>query len=162
MSSRESMKKYILIGISILIVMGLFIAYFMGKKQDKSFQEADALYSALVQHIQEEKYEEALILTEGLKEQQIKSEVLNYITAIVNANTGDFNQATKHMERTLYLNPHKVEDSMFMLQFVEMLLFAERMEDAAIVLEKCTTLPIPESYPQYMERIEQLQEQLNG
>ncbi|MBD7984593.1 hypothetical protein H9649_08380 [Sporosarcina sp. Sa2YVA2] len=162
MNFSELRRLYILILIIVVLIMGLLVAFFIGKKQDKAFKNEDALYGAMVQHIEEKKFEDALILAEGIKEQQKKSEILNYATALIYGNTGDFDQAARNMQRALDLNPHKVEDSIFMLQFAEMLLFAERNEDAAVVLEKCATLPIPESYPQYMERIEQLQGQLNG
>lgn len=162
MSFSSTNRKYIFIGVILIVIIGLFIAYFLGKKQDQKFAHEDALYNALVQHLQEEKYEDSLIIADNLKKQQQESEILNYAIALAAANTGEFEKAVSHMQRTMDFNPHKVEDSMFMLQYAEMLLFAEREADAKIVLERCTTLPIPETYPQYEERIQQLLSQING
>lgn len=61
------------------------------------------------------------------------------------------------------INPHKVEDPMFMLQFGEVLLFAERFGDSKIVLEKCREWGwIPESYPTYQERVTELLTQIEN
>lgn len=161
MSLSNTSRKYIFSGFALMVIIGFIAAYFMGKNQDQKFDKEDTLYNALVQHFQEGKYEEALIIADNFKKPQQESEVLNYAIALAAANTGEFEKAVSHMQRTMDLNPHKVEDSMFMLQFAEMLLFSERNDDAEIVLERCTTLPVPESYPQYMERVQQLLSQIN-
>ena len=61
------------------------------------------------------------------------------------------------MQKAMDINPHNVENAMFMLQFGEMLLFAERFEDAKMVLARCQESGwVPEEYPTYQERVQEL------
>ena len=65
--------------------------------------------------------------------------------------------AAVHMQKTLDINPHKVEDAMFMLQFGEILFFAQRYDNAKTVLTRCQESGwVPAEYPEYQQRVQEL------
>ena len=157
MEFKESTRKYILIGLVLVIVIGLVSAKVLGKKQDEDFAMDDALYQQVSQLYSEGAYEEAAQYSAELLKRQPDSEVVNYLGGLIAANTGETEQAAILLQKTLDINPHKVEDAMFMLQFGEVLVSAERLADAKIVLEKCREMAwAPAEYPTYQERVTQL------
>lgn len=160
MNLRDSSKKYIVIGLSLFVMLGLITASILGKKQDTAFQLDDVEYSHVVQQFQEGQYAEVIEKSTALEIRQGSSEQVNYLIALASANTGEIEKSLRHMQRTLDINPHRVEDSMFMLQFAEFLVMAEQKEEAELVLERCVSLPVPESLPDYQERVAELQLQL--
>lgn len=163
MNLRESTRKYILLGIVLFIAVGLLSAKVLAKKQDNEFATDDALYQQITQLYSEGNYEQAAILSSELLLRQPKSEAVNYVGGLVAANTGEYAQAAILLQKTLDINPYKVEDAMFMLQFGEILYFAERYADAKIVLEKCREWGwAPESYPTYQERVTELLTQIEN
>ena len=94
---------------------------------------------------------------------QPKSEVANYLGGLISADNGDYKQSVILLQKTLDINPYKVEDPMFMLPFGEVLFFAERYDDAKVVLEKCREWGwVPESYPTYQERVTELLTQIEN
>lgn len=160
MNVSDSARRYIVMGLALFVILGLITASILGNKQDTAFQNNNVLYGMLTQQLQEGNYNDALATAELLGESQKTSEVVNYITALAAINAGENDKALMHMQRTLDINPHKVEDSMFMLQYAEILVQAEKKDEATQVLERCEVLPVPEIFPEYKERIIQLQEQL--
>ena len=157
MQLKESTRKYILLGIVAIIIVGILSAKVMGKKQDEVFASEDILYQQVTQLYSEGNYEQASTFASKLLLEQPKSEVVNYLGAIIAASNNDFTQAAILMQKTMDLNPYKVEDAMFMLQFGEILYFAERYEDAKIVLVRCQESGwAPEQYPTYQERVTEL------
>lgn len=160
MNVSDSTRRYIVLGLAFFVLMGLISATVMGNKQDKAFQNNNVLYGLMTQQLQEGNYSDALVAAEVLGESQKSSEVVNYFTALAAINAGETDKALMHMQRALDINPHKVEDSMFMLQYAEMLVQSEKKDEATQVLERCEVLPVPELFPNYKERILQLQDQL--
>ena len=102
-------------------------------------------------------YDQTLAISKELEKNHASSEIVNYYSAVSAANIGELDNATIHMQRALDINPHNVEDSMFMLQYAEMLVYAEKKEEAMQVIERCKTLAVPAEFPQYMERIIELE-----
>jgi len=160
MNLSVSQRKYILLGLVVFVLLGTVTASIMGKKQDKVFQLNDLEYNQVVQQLQDGNYVEAFEASRHLENRQVSSEAVNYIIALAAANFGNVEKGLNHMQRTLDINPHRVESSVFMLQYAEFLIMVDRNDDAMEVLNRCATLPIPESYPQYQERVIQLQEQI--
>ncbi|MBE1556412.1 tetratricopeptide repeat protein [Sporosarcina limicola] len=160
MNLSDSSRKYIVIGLSLFVMIGLITASIMGKKQNTAFQLDDTEYSHAVQQLQEGNYAGALEASSALETRQGSSEQVNYLIALAAANSGEIEKSLKHMQRTLDRNPHRVEDAMFMLQYAEFFVMAEQKDEAVLVLDRCATLPIPEDYPEYQERVAQLQQQL--
>lgn len=153
----EAVRKYILIGFVVLIAGGLITAKIMAKKQDEQFAYEDALYQQATQLYGEEKYEEALAYVDELLKTQADSEATNYLGALTAMVNEQYPRAATLMQKTLDINPHKVEDAMFMLQFAEMLYFAERYEDAEVVLVKCRDMAwAPEEFPEYQNYVNEL------
>ena len=153
----EKNRKYILLSIVCLIIGGIVIAKFMGKSQDEQFANEDNLYAATYSLVSEGKYTEANKYISGLLQAQPSSEAVNYLGSIVYANNGDYKQASILMQKAMDINPHNVENPMFMLQFGEVLLFSERYEDAKIVLTHCQESGwVPEEYPMYQQRVQEL------
>lgn len=163
MQLSESKRKYILLGIVAFIVLGLITAKVFASKQDEEFLKDDLLYQQASQLFQEGNTADASIVVKELLERQPKSEVVNYLAGMISANTGEYTQAAILLQKTLDINPHKVEDPMFMLQFGEVLVLAERHADAKIVLEKCREWGwAPEEFPTYQERITELLTQIEN
>lgn len=159
----ESKRKYILLGIVAFIVIGLITAKVLASKQDEEFLKDDMLYQQASQLLQEGNTADALIVVNELLASQPKSETVNYLAGMITAQTEDYKQAAILFQKTLDINPHKVEDAMFMLQFGEILVLAERYDDAKIVLERCRTSGwAPEEFPTYQERVTELLTQIEN
>lgn len=157
MQLTEKNRKYILLSIVCLIIGGIIIAKFMGNSQDEQFANEDNLYAATYSLVSEGKYTEATPYISELLKSQLSSETVNYLGSVVYANNGDYKQASILMQKAMDINPHNVENPMFMLQFGEVLLFSERYEDAKTVLIRCQeTGWAPEEYPTYQQRVQEL------
>lgn len=163
MNLNESTRKYILLGILLFILGGTFTAKILANKQDSAFAIEDTLYQQITQLYSEGDYEQASILGSDLLLKKPNSEAVNYISGLIAANKGEYIQAAILLQKKLDINPYKVEDSMFMLQFGEVLFFAERYEDAKMVLEECRKQNwIPEDYPNYQDRVTELLMQIES
>ncbi|MBD8032574.1 tetratricopeptide repeat protein [Solibacillus merdavium] len=163
MQLTESKRKYILLGIVAFIIVGFITAKVLASKQDEDFLMDDVLYQQASQLYNDGKYSDAENLINELLLRQPNSEVVNYIGAVTSANLGDFTRSTILFQKALDINPHKVEDPMFMIQFGEVLISAERYEDAKIVLEKCREWGwAPQEYPTYQEHVTELLTQIEN
>lgn len=161
MQLTESTRKYILLGIIILIVVGFLSAKVLASKQDEVFAAEDMLFQQANQLHQEGNNEDAELLINELLLKKPQSEAINYFGGIISANNGDYQKAVILLQKTLNLNPHKVEDPMFMLQFAEVLFFAGKYNEAKMVLGKCRESGwVPESYPTYQERVTEILNQI--
>lgn len=157
MHLRESTRRYILIGIVVFILLGILVAKVIAKSQDEKFANEDLLYQQAFQLANENKFEEASIYINELLKTQSDSEAANYLGGLIAANTGELQQAASLFQKTLDINPHRVEDAMFMLQFGEMLYNVERYEDARVVLSRCQEAGwAPENYPNYQSKVTEL------
>ena len=159
----ETVRKYILVGLILLIVAGIITSKVLAKKQDEEFLINDQLYQQVVQLYSNEAYDEAKVYSSELLERVPKSEIANYLGGLIAAANNDVKQAAILLQKTLDINPHKVEDPIFMLQFGEVLVSAERKEDARIVLERCRDMGwAPEEYPEYQQRVNELITQITA
>jgi predicted Zn-dependent protease len=163
MNLNESTRKYILFGIVLFIVISVFSAKLLAKKQDTDFAKDDVLYQQATQLASQGSYAEAATFSSELLLRQPNSEDVNYISGMIAANTENYQQAAILLQKTMDINPHKIEDAMFMIQFAEVLFFAERYEDAKVILEKCREWGwAPEDYPTYQERVNELLAQIES
>ncbi|MFL0581101.1 tetratricopeptide repeat protein [Solibacillus silvestris] len=163
MQFKESTRKYILLGLVLLIVVGIVSAQVLASKQDEEFKYEDMLYQQANQLYQEGNNEEASLFINELLLKQPNSESANRLGGIIAAEKGDYNQAVILLQKTLDLNPHNVEDPMFMIQFAEILFFAAEYLESKIVLEKCREWGwSPEAYPDYQERVTELLNQIEN
>lgn len=163
MQFTESTRKYILIGLIAFIIVGFITAKVLASKQDEEFLVDDTLYKQASQLYNDGNYAAAGELINDLLLRQPNSEIVNYLGGLISANKGDYKQSAILLQKTLDINPHKVEDPMFMLQYGEVLFFAERYKDSKIVLEKCREWGwVPESYPTYQERVTELLTQIEN
>lgn len=161
MNFKESTRKYILLGAVLFIIVGIVSAKVLAKGQDAQFTTEDILYQQAAQMYNEGNYSEASVFTNRLLLDLPKSEAVNYLGGLIAANIGEYDQAAILLQKTLDINPHKVEDAMFMLQFGEVLVLAERNEDAKTVLVRCQEVAwAPESYPDYQNRVAELLAQI--
>lgn len=157
MHLKESTRKYILLGIVIFIIIGLVSAKVLAKKQDADFSTEDFLYQQALQLYSEGNYSEASIYISELVKEKPDSEVVNYLGGLIAASTEEYTKAAILLQKSLDINPHKVEDAMFMIQFGEALFLAERYEDASLVLKRCQKFEwAPEDYPNYQDRVTEL------
>lgn len=163
MTFTEEKRKYILFGIIIFTIIGLVAAKTMASKQDKEFMTEDILYQQATQSYKEGNYTEAEVHINELLKLQPNSEVVNYLGGLIAANNNDVTRSVILLQKTLDINPHNVEDPMFMLQFGEVLYFAERYEDANTVLIRCQESAwAPEEYPEYQIRVKELLAQIEN
>lgn len=159
----ENSRRNILLSTVIFIVLGLIASNVIASKQDEKFLQKDMIYQQVSQLYNDGKYDEASLYIDEMLEGQPNSEVANYLGGLVTASIGEHHQATILLQRTLDINPYKAEDPMFMLQFGEILYFAERYSDSKIVLEKCREWGwVPEQYPTYQDRITELLTQIEN
>lgn len=157
MKLKESHRKYILLGLLGFIIIGLIVAKFMAKNQDEYFLKNELLYEQVQKLYNEDNFEEAAIYIEELLKTQPNSEVVNYMGALISAINQEYNKAAILMQKTLDINPYRVEDPIFMLQLGEIFFKAERYEDAKTVLIRCQEWWWqPEEYPNYQERVQEL------
>lgn len=153
----ETVRRYILVGFVLFIAVGLIASKMMASKQDEQFAYEDAVFQQGMSLYNEENYTEALVYAEELLKTQGDSESVNYFAALVAMENGQFSRATTLMQKTLDINPYKVDYPMFMLQFGESLNYAERFDDAKLVLERCRDMGwVPEQFPKYQEHVAQL------
>lgn len=163
MQFKESTRKYILLGLVLLIGVGIVSAQVLASKQDEEFKYEDMLYQQANQLYQEGNNEEAALFINELLLKKPDSETANHLGGIITAENGEYNQAEILLQKSLDLNPHKVEDPMFMIQFAEVLFFAEKYLESKIVLEKCRDWGwSPETYPNYQERVTELLNQIEN
>lgn len=161
MKLTESGRKYILAGIVVFVLIGVFVANVMAGKQDAQFAKEDILYQQAVQLLNDGNFVDAYAAMQELMETQSDSEAANYAGALIAANSGELNQAAISLQKVLDLNPYSVENPVFMLQFGEMLLSTERYEDAKVVLLECQKQGWePEEYPNYQQRVAELLAQI--
>lgn len=157
MQLRESTRRYILLGMVTFIILGVIVAKAMAKSQDEQFATEDLLYQQASQLASEGNFEEASSYINELLKRQPDSEAVNYLGGLIFANKGDMKKSSVLFQKTLDINPHKVDDPMFMLQFGEALFNVKRYEDAKIVLVHCQESSwSPEDYPNYQTRVENL------
>lgn len=162
MRFNDSFRIYLVIGFALIVLIGLITANIMGKSQDSVFAQNEMSYEEMLIAVEEGDFETALEKSTSLEKIQDNSEMYHYTAGLIAANAGEIQKGVGHFQRTLDINPHKVEDPMFMLQFAEVLFNGNLMDEAQEVLERCTSLPTPEIYPQYQERVAQLLMQIVG
>lgn len=163
MQFKESTRKYILLGLVILIVVGIVSAKLLASKQDEEFTYDDMLYQQAAQLFQEDNNEDASFYINELLLKQPDSEMANYLGGLIASGNGEYDQAVILLQKSLDLNPHKVEDPMFMIQFAEVLFFAGKYAESKIVLEKCRDWGwTPEAYPNYQDRVMELLNQIDN
>ena len=163
MEFTESIRKYILSGVVAFIVVGLIVANVMASKQDEKFAANEALYNQAVQLQSEGNFEDAWEAISKVLKEEPNSEIANYLAAIIAANKNDLKQATTYMQKTLDINPHRVEDPMFMIQLGELFVAVERYEDAKTVLLRCQDGGwTPEEIPSYQEHVASLLAQIEN
>lgn len=159
----ESNRKYILLAIVGIIVIGIFTAKILASKQDEQFAYEDMLYMQASQQYEAGNYIDALSMVSELLETQPNSEAANYLGGLISANTGEYKQSAILLQKVMDVNPYKSEEDIFMLQFGEILFMAERYEDAKVVLEKCREWGwAPEALPTYQERVADLLTQIEN
>ncbi len=163
MTFNEPVKKYIVSGVVAFIIVGLIVAIVMANKQDEKFAANEALYNQAVQLQSEGNFEDAWEAILTVLEEEPNSEIANYVAAIIAANKNDPKQATIYMQKTLNINPHKVEDPMFMIQLGELFVAVERYEDAKTVLLRCQEWGwVPEEMPNYQDHVTALLAQIEN
>lgn len=157
MKLRESHRKYILLGMIGFIIVGLITANVMAKKQDQEFIKNELLYDQVQQMYNSGNYEEALVYINELLKTQPNSEAVNHMGGLISAINKEYSKAAILLQKTLDINPYKVEDPIFMLQLGEVFYQAERYEDAKVVLNLCKEMGWePEELPKYQEKVSEL------
>lgn len=159
----NSIRKYILLGITVILLIGIVIASVLAKKQNEEFEKENFIYQQALEMYQSENYEGAKMLISDLVMEHDDSEIVNYLAGLIDASNNDFTSAAVYMQKSLDINPYKVEEPMFMLQFGEILFRAERFEDAKLVLDRCNESNwSPEDYPEYQSQVQDMLKQIEN
>lgn len=154
MTFTEPIRKYILSGLVAFVVIGLIVANVMASKQDDKFKINEALYTQAIQLQSTGDIAGSADAIKKVLKKEPNSEMANYAAALIFAQNGDMKQSAIHMQKTLDLNPYKVEDPTFMIQLGEIFAGAERFEDAKTVLLRCQESAwAPEDIPNYQEQV---------
>lgn len=157
MQLRESTRRYILLGLIGLIMVGLIVSKVMASNQDEQFAKEDMLYQQASQLFSQGNSSEAAVYIDELLKLQPESEEVNYLGALISASNNKMEKSAILFQKTLDINPYKIEDPVFMLQFGSTLYSVERYEDAKIVLTRCKEAGwAPENYPDYQDRVNEL------
>ena len=163
MTFTEPIRKYILSGLVAFVVIGLIVANVMASKQDDKFKINEALYTQAIQLQSTGDMTGSADAIKNVLKKEPNSEMVNYAAALIFAQNGDMKQSAIHMQKTLDLNPYKVEDPRFMIQLGEIFVGAEKYEEAKIVLLRCQesqwTL---EDIPTYQEHVAALLAQIEN
>ena len=163
MTFTEPVRKYILSGMVAFIVVGLIVANVMASKQDEKFMMNESLYSHAIQLQSSGDLEGASVAIAEVLKQQPNSEVANYLAGLIAAQNNDNKQAAVYLQKTLDINPHKVEDPMFMIQLGEIFVATEKYEEAKMVLLRCQEWGwAPEQLPNYQEIVASLLAQIEN
>lgn len=163
MTITEPVRKYILSGIVAFVVIGLIVANVLASKQDEDFSSNDILYSQAIQLQADGNYEDAWEAISKVLQTEPNSEIANYLAGIIAVNKGDVKQAAIYMQKTLDINPYKVEDATFMIQLGEIFVAAEKYEEAKIVLLRCQESGwAPEEIPNYQDHVATLLAQIEN
>lgn len=159
----DTSRKYILSGMVAFIVVGLIVANVMASKQDQKFATNEALYNQAIQLQVAGNIEGAEEAISQLLKNTPSSEQANYLAGLVAAQKDDMKQAAISMQKALAINPHKVEDPMFMLQLGEVFVNAKKYDEAKIVLLRCQESGwAPEEFPTYQEQVTSLLTQIEN
>ncbi|WP_169818537.1 tetratricopeptide repeat protein [Domibacillus iocasae] len=148
--------RWVIAGFLFVILIGLIYTYTAAKSQDEVYLQNYSKYEKAVELFEAQQFDQALPLFEELEKEQPRSAVIKNYLGIAYVNTGNVDAAITKYQNVLDLNPYKVEDAQFMIQFGEILLFADQKDDAKKVLEKCLTLVPPAEMPDYHEKVNQL------
>jgi len=142
--------------IILIVIVGLGYASFSGESQDEKNLKKQARYTQALEFIQNEEYDQAVTLLKLVDMDYPNSATVKYYFGTSLANIREWDSAAKEYQQVLELNPYKAEESIFMIQFANILVNAEKLDEAKIVLEKCLTLQIPEQMPNYLEQVNSL------
>jgi len=163
MTFTEPIRKYILSGMVAFVVIGLIVANVMADKQDEEFKNTETLYGQAIQLQSTGDLAGAEDAIKRVLKKEPKSEIANYTAALLSAQNGNMKQAAILMQKTLDLNPYKVEDPTFMIQLGEVFIGAERFEDAKTVLLRCQESGwASENIPNYQEHVATLLAQIEN
>lgn len=161
MKITDTAIRYTVAVIITALLIGFGYASAAGKKQDEQLLTEQAAFYQAFRHIEDEQFDEALKKLQLVDKENSSSEIVKYYLGTVYTYLEDWNKASLEYQRVLDLNPYKVKDSLFMLQFANVLINAEKSEEARTVLEHCRTLPIPEQLPEYQEQVNALLMQIS-
>lgn len=162
MNISDTTMRYIVASTIAVLLLGLGYASFSGKKQDEQFLTEQTTFTQAIQYVQEEQYDQALPLLQQVDNKHANSDVVKYYLGATLANLGDWSKASIEYQKILDLNPYKVEDSIFMIQYGNALLNAKKIDEAKVVLERCLTLQVPEQMPDYQEQVNALLMQISA
>lgn len=161
MKLTDTSVRYIVAAVVLFILVGFSYANISGNNQDEEFETANVLYQQAIAQLQEGNYEQSLELLKQVETVNPDSAKVKQYLGLSLASTGDYATAAEKYEKTIELNPHMIEDSLFMIQYANILILTEQKEAALVVLEQCESLRVPEEMPDYKEQVAKLIKEAN-
>lgn len=162
MNITDTAMRYAVAVMVPALLIGFGYASFAGKKQDEQFVSEQVTFYQALQHLEDGKFNEAIPLLQSVDKENSRSAFVKNYLGSTYANMGNWSNAVIEYQNVLDLNPYKVKDSVFMLQFAHILISAEKLDEAKVVLERCKALPTPEQIPDYQEQVQALLKQTSS
>lgn len=154
--------RWLVGGVLFFVMAGLAYTYSSAKGQDEQFLQSYSQFEQARTLFDHQQFDQALPLLQELEQKQPDSALIKNYLGIAYLNTGDIGAAVTKYKSVLDLNPYKVENALFMIQFGEILLLDGKKAEAVLVLEKCLTLAPPAEMPDYQVKVQELLAQANG
>ncbi|WP_231584141.1 tetratricopeptide repeat protein [Domibacillus indicus] len=153
MKLTDSSIRYIVAGIFLCLAIALIYTHFSGEKQDEKVTEIYYTYQQAFELLQQGQYAQALPLLEQVKAEEPDSVPVTHYLGMSYVNTNELSKASRAYKQVVELNPYKIEDALFMIQFADVLTLNGEKEEALTVLAQCKNLPVPASMPDYQEQV---------
>ncbi|MFC4410003.1 hypothetical protein ACFOZY_06065 [Chungangia koreensis] len=150
--------KLVLFFMSLILIIGIFTSITLSNNQDHKFIELQMRYNEGLEYFNNKEYENAYNSLNQIVDEFPDSEPVNYLYAISAVNTFHFKESLIYMERALDINPYNVENPVFMIQYAEILINADKIEEAKLVIEHSKNLEQPTNFPNFQERLKELEE----
>ena len=152
--------KYIIAGLILTVLIGMYIFNYLGDDQEKGFIEIQTQFNDAIVLLQEGRMEEGLNLLNEVDKENNDSYLVKYYKGFALSNLNVPEKAIIDFDKLIDLNPYMTEEPMFMFIYGRALVQAGKTEEALIVLNKCKSLPTPEQIEDYQEQVNILIEQI--
>jgi tetratricopeptide (TPR) repeat protein len=134
------MKKFILLGWSIAVLLLIVFNVQKGNQQKILYQQHEVIFEQAFQAYSNQQYESAEANLKLLNQYYPDNQEVQNLIALNEANLGNPEASLEAFQRTLAINPYLRENDLFMVNYLEATLMNGYLEDAQILLANCVTL----------------------
>ncbi|OMP66624.1 tetratricopeptide repeat protein [Domibacillus epiphyticus] len=153
MKLTDTAMRYIVAVLILTVVIGFIYVNIAGKKEEEKYVQEFNTYQNAISLMQQGDFKQAVPLLKQVEAEQQDSVPIKQYLGMALVNTGEVEEAVTKYQEVVDLNPYKIEDAEFMLQFGEVLSITGKHKEAKIVLEQCQKLAAPSGIPDYQEKV---------